>query len=165
MCHEIVCRRDFGGEWGEKGFAAYHKGYDLAVGEWLKLLARLERLNEQHGVTIVLLGHAKVQAFRNPLGPDYDRYVSDVHAKTWGPSARWADAVLFGNFYTVVDREKQGKGKGVGGTDRVIYTERRDAWDAKNRYGMPEEIWLDKDRTRSWAQVWETIAPGVAAKE
>ena len=26
LCHEHVCRRDFGGDWGEKGFSSYQKG-------------------------------------------------------------------------------------------------------------------------------------------
>lgn len=158
LCHEKVCARDFGNDWGEKGFASFQKGYDMSVSEWLKLLQRLDKLNDA-GVIIVMLGHARIRSFKNPIGADYDRFEADVHAKTWAATARWADTVLFGNFQTIVDKVKQGKGKGVGGTDRKLYTERRDAWDAKNRYGMPEEIAIENDRTKGWETVWSHIVP------
>ena len=93
--------------------------------------------------------------------PNFDRYVCDVHPKTWAATCKWADAVLFGNFLTVVDKAAHtGKGKGVGGTDRVIYTARRDAFDAKNRFGMPAELWLSDDPTESWGILWNSIAKG-----
>lgn len=138
LCHEHVCERDFNGDWGECGFASYQRGYEIALVDWLGLLGRLDSLH-QKGLAIVLLGHCRVQTFKNPLGVDFDRYVSDTHHKTWGITHKWADAVLFGNFLTIIDGEekakRQGKGKAIGGTDRVLYTERRDAFDAKNRTG------------------------------
>ena len=69
--------------------------------------------------------------------------------------------MLFGNFFTVIDDEKkakrQGKGKAIGGTDRVLYTERRDAFDAKNRFGMPTEIWLPDNPAESWTTIWSHV--------
>ncbi len=160
LCHEHVCARDFDGDWGERGFASYQKGYDIAVTDWLGLLRRLDHLH-RNGIVIVLLGHAKVTTFKNPLGVDFDRYVCDCHHKTWGVTHKWADAVLFGNFLTIIADEKkarrQGKGKGIGGTDRVLYTERRDGFDAKNRYGLSPEIWLTDGPEAAWATVWKHI--------
>ena len=108
LCQEHVCARDFGGDWGERGFASYQKGYDLAVNDWLQLLHRLDRLHRQ-GVVILILSHCKINTFKNPLGVDFDRYVSDCHHKTWGVTIRWSDAVLFGNFLTIIDDEKRAK--------------------------------------------------------
>lgn len=156
LCHEFVCKRDFANDWGEKGFTSYNKGYDISVSEWLKMLQRLDQLNSR-GIGILILGHSKIRPFKNPTGADFDRYVCDCHDKTWGASAKWADAVLFGNFFTVIDKEKKGKGKGIGGTDRVLYTERRDAWDAKNRYGMDPEIGLAAEPEAMWDTVWNQI--------
>ena len=162
LCHEYVCQKDFGGEWGERGFGAYQKGFDLSVTEWLRFLHRMEVLNTKYGMTILILGHSRIRPFKNPLGADFDRYVSDCHEKTWNVTARWADAILFGNFLTVVDKEKQGKGKGVGGTSRMLYTERRDAFEAKNRFGMPFEISLDVDDV---SQVWPTIIEAMGVND
>ena len=163
LCHEHVRRRDFDGEWGERGFGAYQRGYEVAVADWIDLLGRLDSLI-QCGITVVILGHVQIRAFKNPLGPDYDRYVSDAHAKTWGVTHKWADAVLFANFLTIIDDERKarrtGKGKGVGGADRVVYTERRDAYDAKNRFGLPSEIWLTDDPTESWGIIRSHIMKG-----
>lgn len=148
MCHEFVCKTQFDGEWGEKGFMGFQRGFDISVPEWLKLLALLEQLKLKHGMVVMLLSHNKVAKYKNPAGPDYDRYMADVHEKTWAATRRWADMVLFGKFHEVVEvagRNKSNpnaKGKGIGGTERVLYTEWRPAWDAKSRYGLPDEIWL-----------------------
>lgn len=163
QCHEEVCRRDFKGDWGEKGFASYQKGYDIALRDWLVFLSRLEALQKSQGTTIVLLSHIKISTFKNPDGADYDRWVSDVHHKTWGQTAKWADDVFFGNFLSVIEDVKVSKatkkGKGTGGTSRIVYTERRDAWDAKNRHGMPEYIDIPNDPTQTWATIWNAMFP------
>lgn len=163
LCHEYVCNRDFGGDWGEKGFGSFQKGYEVSVTEWLKLLVKLDALRDRHGIAPVMLSHSKVATFKNPDGADFDRYVSDVHQKTWAATAKWADLILFGKFFTVVQQKDNNvlkKGKGIGGTDRVVYTERRDAWDAKNRYGLPPEIDMPNDPSQMWQTVWSQIRPG-----
>lgn len=165
LCHEHVCATEFRNEWGERGFAAYQKGYDSGAREWWNLLTRLETLAMKHGVASMLLGHTRVEKFQNPMGADFDRYVCDVHRKTWAATSRWANGVLFGTFFTVVDASRQEekksiadrKGKGIGGTERVIYTEQRDAFDAKNQLGLPEEIWLSNDRTAAWREVMSQV--------
>ena len=48
-------------------------------------------------------------------------------------------------------------GKGVGGTERVIYAEHSDAVDAKNRYGLPAEIACVGDS----AAIWDTLKKGI----
>jgi len=162
LCHEFICDRDFNDDWGEKGFVSYQKGYDIAITEWIKLLSALDRLHDK-GVVIVILSHCKVKPFRNPMGADYDRYVSDVHDKTWSITSKWADAVLFGNFFTVVETARSNKpealkkGKGIGGTERVIYTERRDAFDAKNRYNLPPVIDIPNEPDKMWDTIWGHI--------
>ena len=157
LCHEHVCRRDFAGDWGEKGFQAFMRGYDIAVADWLNLISRLDRLRAKRGVNVVLLSHVKVKNFKNPDGADFDRYTSDCHEKTWSVTHKWADAVLFGKFVTVTQKEgKFGRAKGIGGTERVIYTQRRDAWDAKNRYSLPEQIEVGGP-SDMWPTVWSAI--------
>ena len=158
LCHEHVCNRDFEGNWGEKGFAGYQRGFDLAVTDWLRLLQRLDRLRDR-GVTVLLLSHVQIRPFKNPLAEDYDRYVADVHHKTWAVTHQWADAVLFGQFVAVInkDRPTDKKGKGIGRTERILCCERRDAYDAKNRYGMPAEIDIPDDPSRTWPTIWEAL--------
>lgn len=157
LCHTFVCARDFKNDWSDKGFGSFQKGYETSVNEWIGFLNRLDYIRGR-GVMVILLGHVQVRPFKNPLGPDYDRYTSDVHQKTWGVTAKWADAILFGNFLTITDQDKQTKRhKGIGGKERLIYTERSDAWDAKNRYSMPEVIDIPNDPKLSWSTVWQHI--------
>lgn len=154
LCHETVCKDEFCGDWGEKGFTSFQRGYDISVSLWLQFLSRLDRIHAA-GCGIILLAHSQIKPFRNPIGPDYDKFVPDCHPKTWGVTHKWFDTCLFGTFKTVVDKvDKKGmKGKAIGGTERVIYTTQSDAYDAKNRYGLPEEISIPDD----YAKMWETV--------
>lgn len=159
MCHEHCCRVDFKDEWGETGFMSFHKGYAQSVTYWLGLLQRLDRLRELHGISILALSHSTVQKFKNPDGSDFDRYECDLHARTLAPTKRWADAILFGDFLTVLDKGRTGKGpaKGIGGTQRVVYTEHSDARDCKNRYGMPSVFPVPNDPKQSWPTLHAAI--------
>jgi len=155
MCHTMVCKRDFKGDWGEKGFGAFQRGYGVAVPEWIQMLAKLDRIRTK-GVMIILLSHVKIGTFKNPSGNDFDRYAADLDKSTWGITHKWADAVLFGKFVTITEKDK-GRSKGIGGVDRILYTEYRDAYDAKNRYGMPDEIDIPNDPTKTWETIWKNI--------
>jgi hypothetical protein len=165
LCHEHVCARDFEGNWGERGFGSFQKGYDVSVNDWLQMLVRMDKIRA-NGTAILLLSHCRIKTFKNPMGADFDRYVSDVHDKTWGATAKWADAVLFGNFRSQVETQRAAKpevlkkGKGIGGTERALYTERRDSFDAKNRYGMPVEIEVPADPAQIWATITQFITNG-----
>lgn len=158
LCHEHVCLRDFKGDWGEKGFSSYQKGYDVAVTDWIDMLARLDAIRTK-GVMVIALSHCQIKTHKNPLGEDFDRYVANVHGKTWGVTAQWADAVLFGNFLSITDKLGKGdmKKKGIGGTERILYCERRDAFDAKNRYGMPAELAIPNDPAQAWPTIWNAL--------
>ena len=158
LCHEYICFKHFNGNWDEKGFTSFQKGFDIAVPEWVAMLERLDAIHER-GIPVVLLGHVQIRTFKNPVAEDYDRWVSNVHHKTWSVTHRWADVVLFGNFVSVVDKDnpKAKKGKGIGGTERVLYCEYRDAYDAKNRYGMSGEIAIPNDPSKTWATIWNAI--------
>src|SRR5262249_39143649 len=141
LCHEHVCRRDFGGNWGRDGFASFMAGFDVALADWRRFLEALDRLRASRRMSILALAHTKIAPFRNPEGSDYDRYVVDVHHKTWSLTHRWADLVLFAQFMAHVDARKgETKGKAKGGSRRVLFTSRTAAFDAKNRHGLPEQI-------------------------
>lgn len=171
QCHQFVCDRDFGGDWGEHGFTSFQKGYEVSIGEWLKLLQLLDRLCNK-GVAVVFLGHAKVKPFKNPMGADYDKYVVDVHDKTLAATARWVDAILFGTFKTItvdargaVKNDNKQRLKGIGGADRVLYTTQRDSYVAKNRYGMPDEIAMPNDPSLMWRTIMDAMAGGKKREE
>jgi hypothetical protein len=155
LCHEHVCQRDFGGQWGRDGFTAFMTGYELSLGEWRGFLESLDRLRERRRMSILALAHTRISTYRNPEGADYDRFAVDLHPKTWGLTHKWADLVLFLNFVAHVEsRKSEARGKARGGSRRVLYTTRTAAFDAKNRHGLPEQI----DAGNSAAEAWHNFA-------
>jgi hypothetical protein len=139
LIHQHVCEDAGKAHIEDFGFG---KGYLLAMDEWRKLLGRLDALRMQRGMHVIVLAHSQVKTFRNPTGDDYDRYELKLHGKAAALIKEWPKAVLFANYKTYT-REKDGRVRGVGDGSRVVYTEHRAAWDAKNRYGLPYEMPLD----------------------
>lgn len=139
LCIQAVCARakvngieDFG----------YGKGYTYVKEEFSKLLDALEEvLNAGHNV--VVLAHAAITKFEQPdaVG-NYDRW-SMKTSKQVAPLLReWCDMLLFANYKTVVEKagsSPNAKNKASGGR-RVMYTAHHPCWDAKNRFGLPEEV-------------------------
>ena len=164
LCHEHVCQKEYGGRWGKDGFTSYSQGFEASLPEWKKLLCRLDDLRRA-GIGIVALCHSKVAPFRNPEGADYDRYQPDMHHKTWSLTHRWADIVLFANFYTAISNEG-GKAKGQGGKERIMFAERSAAYDAKNRHGLPTEIEVQDSPESGWKSFIDALrnAPKKYAK-
>ena len=119
LCHEHVCDVEFKGVWGEKGFMSYHRGYSIAIPEWVTFLCKLDALRNA-GMTVLLLAHSQIKPFKNPVGDDYDRFTSDCHEKTWGQTHKWADGVFFLNFLTITD-DKKGRARGIGDTVRMLF--------------------------------------------
>lgn len=143
MIWAYCCNRD-----GEPNIEAYGygKGFQVALDEWRLLIAALERLMRTKGMNIVLLAHSWIKAFKNPQGEDFDRYELKIHGKAGGLVKEWAEAVLFANWETFAKEDSKTKRvKGVSTGARLLYTERKAAYDAKNRYSLPEELPLGWD--------------------
>ena len=160
LCHEHVCRRDYGGRCGRDGFTAFMTGYEVSLADWREFVGLLDRLRESKRMGILALAHSRVATFKNPGSADYDRFLPDLHPKTWALTHKWSDAVMFLNFETYVDSDRpELKGKGKGGSRRKLYTQRTAAFDAKNRHGLPAEI----DGGRSAAEAWTNLASAMKA--
>lgn len=114
----------------------YAKGFDVALDQWRIFLDRIERLQAAKSMHVVLLAHSEIKTFRNPEGEDYERYQIRLHHKAAGKIIQWVDAVLFASFDQATTKDG-GKVIGVGTGARIMRTEKRPAFDAKNRYGLP----------------------------
>lgn len=144
LCGEYVCARDQ--KTGIEDYG-YGKGYRFLFEEFGRLLNALEGVREK-GVNIVICCHAAMRKFEQPdeLGA-YDRWslkLTDTpKASIAGAVKEWADMVIFANYKTIVVNvdgkgAAKGKNKAQGGK-RVMYTAHHSCWDAKNRFGLPEE--------------------------
>lgn len=119
----------------------YGKGYVIAQQEARKMLAVLDKVNAA-GLAVLILSHSQLKTVKNPEGDDYDHFESKVNTKVAGIFKEWSDAVLFARFEIYVRKEGM-KVKAQGGTERIVQTTHSAAWDAKNRYGLPEVMDLD----------------------
>ena len=144
-----ICERDGVPNIEAYGFA---KGYIAALDEWRIFLAALERLRDQRGMHVILLAHSWIKPFKNPEGNDFDRYELKLHAKAGGLLKEWSDVVLFANYETFAEKDKATRRvKGMSTGQRIIYTTRTAAYDAKNRYDLPEQMALD------WDEYWTAV--------
>lgn len=145
MCVEDICSRHQ--KHGIEDFG-YGNGYVYVKEEFGRFLNLLEDIISK-GINVVLTAHAQLRKFEQPdeLGA-YDRYEMKLGKKTSSQTTplvkEWADMVLFANYktYSVATDDKGKKHKAQGGR-RVMYTQHHPCWDAKNRYGLPEEVDFD----------------------
>lgn len=138
LCWEHVCRA--GNKRSIEDFG-YGKGYVGALEEWRKLVATLDALRRARRMNIILIAHAVVAPFRNPEGDDFDRYTLKLHKAASGLLTEWCDELCFAAFRTHASKVDKLSARGRGyGSERVLYTERRAAFDAKSRHGLPPEM-------------------------
>ena len=122
----------------------YGKGYVYVKEEFGKLLNLLTDVTEA-GINVVITAHAQMRKFEQPdeLGA-YDRWELKLSKQCAPLVKEWADMVLFCNYKTiVVNVDGQGAQKGknkVQGGRRIMYTTHHSCWDAKNRFGLSEEL-------------------------
>lgn len=140
LCIRAVCER--GKVRGIESFG-YGKGYTYAKEEFARLLAALDAVNAA-GKQVVVTAHAQLSKFEQPdeMG-SYDRWAMKTSKQVAPLLREWCDMLLFANYKTFVVKDgKSAKGKAQGG-QRVMYTTHHPCWDAKNRFGLPDELPLD----------------------
>jgi len=125
----------------------YGKGYTYVKESFGKLLNLLDEVIDR-GIHVVLTAHAQMRKFEQPdeLGA-YDRWEMKLSKQTAPLVKEWSDMLLFCNYKTMVvnvDNQgaQKGKNKAQGGR-RVMYTAHHACWDAKNRFGLPEEAEME----------------------
>lgn len=137
-----VCKR--GGKNSIEDFG-YGRGYGDALALWRELLERLNGLRREQRLNVIVVAHSQVKTFRNPAGDDFDRFELKIHGKAAALLKEWPSAVLFANYETLTTKDSSGRARGVGTGSRILHTEHRPAWDAGNRYSLPDELPLDWD--------------------
>jgi hypothetical protein len=129
----------------------YGKGYVAALDLWRALLARLDHLVRTRKVNVVLLAHAAIRRVDDPQTGPYDRYRMKLHDKAADLVREWVDAILFAR-HEVVTVERKGRTRGVSSGARVIHTTWTAAYDAKNRFDLPDTLPLDWEEFASQAK-------------
>lgn len=131
----------------------FGKGYVEADANWRHFMGGFDSLRLNMGMNIVMIAHAEIKTFNSPETEPYDRYQIKLHKRAFGLWQEWADMVLFTNYKTNIEKTEGGFNKevkrGTGNGERIIYTEERPAFLAKNRWGLPAEIYIGQDKTWS----------------
>lgn len=154
MIYQFICKK-YNVASIELAAGGYGKGYAEALNKWLELKNLFEELRNKKSMNIILIGHSDLTTFNDPqTQAQYQRYELKLHKKASAMLREYVDAVLFANYEIFVkrdgDRVVSTHGEGV----RIMHTERRPGWDAKNRYGLPLRLELD------WFELMKGIEVG-----
>jgi hypothetical protein len=123
----------------------YAKAYEKAETELFACRALLKTLRDKHGMHVVLLAHSKkAKATDTVVGLEYDTYELNLHAKAQSIFVDWVSAVLFANYsITKKDNDNSDKVFAMGHGTRVLFTDKRPGYLAKNRYDLPHQLDLE----------------------
>lgn len=123
----------------------YGKGYKMLAEDFSVLLVWGEALIDM-GINVVILAHTKIKTITRPDDSGtYDHYELKLPGNTSNQLSpllkEWADLLLFANYKLRVV-EKDGRNKATGG-DRVMLCNHTPWADAKNRFGLENELPFD----------------------
>ena len=120
----------------------YGKGYVYLKEAFAELLTDCDALIAE-GMNIVFTAHAAMRKFEQPDERGaYDRWEMKLTKHDAPLLKEWADMVLFCNYKTFAQKTENGNYKAAGGR-RVMYATHNPCWDAKNRYGLADELPMD----------------------
>ena len=135
----------------------YGKGYKMLAEEFATLLIWLEVLIEK-GFNVVILAHAMMKTITKPDDDgQYDHWELKLPGNTSnkiGPLVKeWADLLLFADFKTIIVTD--GLKKKARGGKRLMYASHTPFADAKNRFGLPDQLPFD------YAEIAKIIPSGM----
>ena len=130
----------------------YGRGYVEALRLWREYIDILNRLRDEKKMTIIQIAHSQIKRFESPEIEAYDRYELKLHRKASDLILEHSDCCFFAN-YKFGSVKVKGKGgqttsKAIQG-ERMLYTEAKPAFLAKNRYALPAEMPFDWQEIRS----------------
>ncbi len=160
LIHKKLCEVD-GVDSIEKVQKGYGKGFTMSVELLAKILTVLDRLVEEKGMSILFLGHSKIENKPNTLGDDYKIQTVDANQKFTAMLTKWSDANIFMDHKVYTVKEDKGfnqKDVKASMAGRVLYTGECAGAMTGNRYGMPTEIPITKENG------WELIKQAIVGE-
>ncbi len=145
LMHKQICK-DQKTDAIEDTFGSFGKWVGGVGRVWMDLINDFRQLRDTKKMNIVVVAHSSIKPFNDPTQPlPYDRYVvkiNEKHAALWREAV---DCVLFANFEVVTktNSKTDKKAKAYGEDHRLLFTQRRPSFDAKNRFNLPHEMALD----------------------
>lgn len=121
----------------------YGAGFRASQNLHAELLEDLSILREKKGMNIIVTAHAHVKGVKDPeMIDDYDAFEIKCHEFVSALWREWVDALFFVRFKTFIHQgeDETARARALSDGTRVVYTLKRPAFQAKNRYGMPAEL-------------------------
>lgn len=141
-----VCRAN---RWQTIETPPYGKGWVAVDIEWRRILNALDRIRRKRGMAIVLTAHSSIERIDDPRAPSYTSYQLRLHRRGRGLVMDACDLVGFLSTDLHILSEDRGFGqeraRADGGSQRYLFVEARPAFAAKNRYGMPAKLPVNRD--------------------
>lgn len=145
LCHAAVCT-----DAGVKGIESigYGKGYAFAADRFVELLEGLTALRAHKAMHVIVLCHAEIRRFDDPLADSYDRYQLKLHRQVGKLVQEWADVIGYAALDSVTKVEKEqgfkpARTRAMTTGRRVLNLQGSPAYEAGNRYGLPPSIPLE----------------------
>lgn len=155
-------------KWKSIKTAGFGNGESETLLAWRPIIAKLDVINRERGLRIVLIGHRQLRKFKNSSGADFGIY--DLAATTHtdgdvpGFLFGWADVYAHAEQEMLtqdVGRPGAMTTKGVAAEgDRLLHLAGTSAWTAKCRLsGAPPVVKLTNDdgTPKTWAEVFGAI--------
>ena len=166
MCSKSVCDAH---NWENITDPGYGNGYSYLYNEFGSLLNILDDVIGA-GIHVVVTAHGALRKFEQPDERGaYDRWALKLldtpKCSISHMVMEWADMVLFANYKTIVVTDSKTKKSKAQGGQRVMYTTHHSCWDAKNRYGLPEEVPFSYESIRHVIEGDTAAAPAEPVKE
>ncbi len=138
----------------------YGKGYVKTDEVWRYIIQGLDSLRLNKGMNLVIIAHTEQKRVEPPDSDPYDRYQIKLQKRAWAIWQEWVDMLLFATYERTLIKIKDGgggkandtskdKNRAEGKGNRVIYTEERPAYLAKNRWSLPDSIRIGQDKNWS----------------
>lgn len=148
MCADSICVEN---KWDDIEKPGFGKGYAMAGDRFRQVITRLDDVMRM-GMHVIIVSHAKIDKVSPPDNAEYSKYAIKVSAPTKQAEVsrellkEWCDCLLFCHYDTTVDSSK---GKAVGSHKRIVSTTCSPAWEAKNRYNLPESMDMTPETMRA----------------
>jgi hypothetical protein len=121
---------------GSLANADYGKGFAALTADMVRFAQNLSWLNRR-GKNVILIAHARVVEFKDPMGQPYDRYEPKLHEKVWADLVSMMDTVLFLRPRVSAVDDKTGRAIGDGSE---LHTVEIPGAIAKNRFDLPRML-------------------------
>lgn len=158
-------------QWASIETPGFGKGYIETDYVWAEFIDAFNYLRNDRGMNVVLIGHSVTDRFDDPETQSYSRYAIDLHKRAMAMMTREVDAILLVKKDVTIKTEGAGKNpraRADGGDTRWIYCEGRPAFQAGNRFNMPERIMFPKgggyDAVKAFLPAQPVEAANTAAK-